>query len=165
LSIFIKRKDAKTQRNTQMKNCVSTFTNRIYHCAPAPPRLTFPTRVPLCAPAPLRSIFQSRVPLSALAPLRLILFLMILLTPTLSYSQFLPVHPQNKGIYTFLEEFPLETNPSVKPLSRLQISNALTSLDTTLLTSRQQKELTFYLKHYDKETHINKNFSRRTDLF
>jgi hypothetical protein len=41
----------------------------------------------------------------------------------------------------------------------------LSGLDTTLLTSRQQKELAFYLKDFNKEKYLNKKFTRRLDLF
>jgi hypothetical protein len=82
-----------------------------------------------------------------------------------SFSQYIPIHPQKNNIYSFLDELPVNYNQSIKPLSLLEISGLLTSTDTSKLTSRQKKELTFYLKDFSKETHQNKNFPRRTNLF
>jgi hypothetical protein len=96
--------------------------------------------------------------------LRLI-FLIFLFATNYIQAQFIPVHQQTNDIYSFLTELPLNYNPVIKPLSRLEISHLLTSLDTAALTHRQKKELAFYLKDFNKETYPHKNFPRRTDLF
>jgi hypothetical protein len=98
------------------------------------------------------------------APLRLTL-LALLFTTIQAFPQYLPIHPQTNNIYSFLNEFNLNYNPTIKTLGRQEISTLLTSLDTSQLTSRQQKELAFYLKDFNKEVYPNKNFPRRLDLF
>ncbi len=102
--------------------------------------------------------------LCAFAPLRLIFFFSLFLSNQVS-SQYIPVHPQSNDVYSFLDEFSLPYNAAIKPLGRLQISELLHKIDTTSLTLRQQKELTFYLKDFNKERYLNKKFPRRKDLF
>jgi len=80
------------------------------------------------------------------------------------FGQYIPIHPQSQGIYNFLSEFPLDYSPSIKPLGRLKISELLNGIDKTTLNSRQQKELAFYLKDFNKELYPHKNFTRRLDL-
>ena len=94
-----------------------------------------------------------------------ILFVFVLLPTLPALPQYLPVHPQPNSIYSFLDEFNLNYNSSIKPISRLHISNLLHEIDTNKLTSRQQKELNFYLKDYNKEKNLNKKFKRRLDAF
>jgi len=81
------------------------------------------------------------------------------------YSQYIPVHPQSNDVYSFLEEFSLQYNPAVRPLSRQQIVQLLKNIDTTSLTHRQKKELDFYLSDFDKERYSSKYSKRRKDLF
>ncbi len=80
-------------------------------------------------------------------------------------AQYIPIHAQSNNIYSFLSELPIDYNQTIKPLSRLQISEILTDLDTLSLSSRQHKELAFYLQDFNKEKYPNKNFPRRLDLF
>ncbi len=103
--------------------------------------------------------------LCAFKSLREILFLILFAISSTAFPQFIPVHHQTNDIYSFLEELPVYYNSSIKPLSRLEISDLLTAVDTTKLSSRQKKELAFYLKDYNKEKYPEKNFERRLDLF
>ncbi|MCF8378537.1 MAG: hypothetical protein K9H49_03105 [Bacteroidales bacterium] len=48
--------------------------------------------------------------------------------------------------------------------SRKQIAGILYSINTELLNPRQQKELAFYLKDYNKELVTSTNFNKRIDL-
>jgi hypothetical protein len=74
-------------------------------------------------------------------------------------------------IYDYLDELAnikiIELNSVVKPYSRSLIYSKLHEAETKkeLLTKRQQKDLVFFLKDYNKEVIPNKKFKRRLDLF
>lgn len=74
-------------------------------------------------------------------------------------------------IYDYLDELAnikvIELNSVVKPYSRSLIYSKLHEADgkRELLTRRQQKDLDFFLKDYNKEVIPNKKFKRRYDLF
>lgn len=72
-------------------------------------------------------------------------------------------------IYDFLDEMAnlqfIELNTAVKPFSRSLIAKKLNRLDSTLLNVRQNKERVFFLKDYNKELKVSKNFNKRYDLF
>ena len=73
------------------------------------------------------------------------------------YSQEVPQSVSNTGIYDFLDELAnkqiISINSAIKPYSRLFISQRLKEAEekTDLLTSRQQKELDFYIRDFGKE--------------
>jgi hypothetical protein len=78
-------------------------------------------------------------------------------------------HILNNGVYQFIDELAneglVDLNSSIKPYSRKQISNILSSANSKRdrLSKRQQSELDFYLKDFGKELHPDKNFNRRFD--
>ncbi|MCK5136472.1 MAG: hypothetical protein KAR19_11840 [Bacteroidales bacterium] len=73
------------------------------------------------------------------------------------FSQYVPTHITNEGIYLFLDELAtkkvIDLCSLVKPYSRQTIAEKLRKADSlrTGLSSRQQSELDFYLKDYMKE--------------
>jgi ribosomal protein L31 len=77
----------------------------------------------------------------------------------------------NVSIYSFLDEMAnlrlIEVNSAVKPYSRMFIAQKLAGLDTVRqeLNTRQQKELDFFLKDFNKELKPDKNFDKRFDIF
>jgi len=87
------------------------------------------------------------------------------------HSQTVYYHIQNEALYDFLDECAneglIELNPAVKPYSRMFIAGQLAALDTlrTGLNKRQQKDLDFYLKDFNKERMPDKHFDRRFDIF
>jgi hypothetical protein len=87
------------------------------------------------------------------------------------YCQDIPFSVRNTGIYDFLDELAnnqiIGINSAVKPYSRLFISERLREADTKRdqLTTRQQKELDFYLMDFGKEFQPGKEWKRRRDLF
>lgn len=99
---------------------------------------------------------------------------LILACFTLSYSiiaQEVNKHILFTSIYDYLDELAntkiIELNSVVKPYSRNLIYTKLHEAEAKreLLTKRQQKDLDFFLKDYNKEVIPNKKFKRRLDLF
>ncbi len=101
------------------------------------------------------------------------LFAIIIL---LSFNKMIISQEVNKhilftSIYDYLDELAnmkiIELNSVVKPYSRSLIYSKLHEAETKkeLLTKRQQKDLDFFLKDYNKEVIPNKKFKRRLDLF
>ncbi|MBL7934357.1 MAG: hypothetical protein JNM51_00945, partial [Bacteroidia bacterium] len=93
---------------------------------------------------------------------------------TLSHSiiaQEVNKHILFTSIYDYLDELAntkiIELNSVVKPYSRNLIYTKLHEAEAKreLLTKRQQKDLDFFLKDYNKEVIPNKKFKRRLDLF
>jgi hypothetical protein len=86
-------------------------------------------------------------------------------------SQTVYYHIQNEALYDYLDECAnaglIQLNSAVKPYSRMFIARQLASLDTlrSQLNKRQQKDLDFYLKDFNKERMPDKHFDRRFDLF
>jgi hypothetical protein len=78
-----------------------------------------------------------------------------------SFSQYLPTHISNEGIYLFLDELATEKvidlHSLVKPYGRKEIAEQLIAADSSrsVLTGRQQAELDFYLGDYMKELPIS----------
>ncbi len=79
---------------------------------------------------------------------------------------------RNESIYEFLDELAnegiIELNSAVKPYSRRTIASKLMSarLQPEKLSVRQQKELTFYLRDYNKEISSERRYEgKRFDLF
>ena len=100
--------------------------------------------------------------------MRTLLLILLLTLAVPLHAQYIPVHPTN-GVYVFLDELAnegiIELNTATLPRSRMEISRLLVSVDPSTLNARQQKELVFFLKDFNKEQIPNKQFQRRTDLF
>ena len=75
----------------------------------------------------------------------------------ISHGQTVYYHPSNADVYEFLDELATEKiidlNSVIKPYSRKLIAEKLHEADSgrLRLTVRQQKELKFYLKDFNKE--------------
>ncbi len=83
-------------------------------------------------------------------------------------AQELPYHISNKAVYDFIDELAnkgiADVNTAIKPYSRMAIAKALKQANRhTSLSKRQQKELDFYLKEFNKELTIGKDFDKRFD--
>jgi len=80
-------------------------------------------------------------------------------------------HVSSKSIYAFLDEMAneriIELNSAVKPYSREFIARKLSGINDSVsqLNTRQQKELAFYLKDFNKELLPGKDFDKRFDIF
>ncbi len=84
-------------------------------------------------------------------------------------AQEAPYHVDNKTLYDFIDELAnqalIEINSAIKPYSRRQIALWLTSAQgNKLLTERQQKEINFYLKEFNREINPNQKKGKRFDL-
>lgn len=96
---------------------------------------------------------------------------LILCFSSFLFSQEVNKHISYVSIYDYLDELAniqvIELNSVVKPYSRNMIYKKLHEAEAKkeLLTKRQQKDLDFFLKDYNKEVIPNKNFKRRRDLF
>lgn len=82
-------------------------------------------------------------------------------------AQQIPVHPTNQ-VYSYLTELSnlqiIDFNTQTISHSRKHIAEILSSIDRDLLNPRQQKELTFYLKDFNKEQFNSTEFNKRLDL-
>jgi len=98
------------------------------------------------------------------------LLLTIILVPKNVQSQDVYHHISNKSIYTFLDEMAneklIEVNSVVKPYTRRFIAEKLEEISkqSEQLNKRQQNELEFYLKDFNKELKPGKNFKKRIDI-
>ncbi len=97
-----------------------------------------------------------------------IIFINIIIS-TITIAQVVPYGTDNNELYNFIDELAnigyIEVNSAVKPYSRMQIANMLQSVNPEKLNKRQQDELNFYLKDFNKEIYSNKKFDKRFDLF
>lgn len=79
--------------------------------------------------------------------------------------------PVTSSVYDYLDEVANEgwitLNSAVKPYSRIFIAERLRDLEASRgkMNRRQQKELDFYLRDFNKELKPDKNFDKRKDLF
>lgn len=85
-------------------------------------------------------------------------------------AQEVPYHLDNEVVYDFIDELAnlriIDVNSCVKPYSRMQIAHFLQKASTSNgLTNRQKEEVTFYLKDFNKELKIGKDFDKRFDAF
>jgi hypothetical protein len=86
-------------------------------------------------------------------------------------GQNVPYPITNQGIYNYLDELGslgvIDINSVVKPYSRLYISEKLKEAENKReeLSSRQQKELDFYLMDIGKEFNSGRDWDRRKDMF
>lgn len=99
------------------------------------------------------------------------LLLVFLCLSAVSFSQEVNKNIAYITIYDYLDELAnmqvIELNSVVKPYSRKLIGEKLKEAETKKdkLTLRQQKDLDFFLKDYNKEYYPDKKFKRRKDLF
>ncbi len=121
---------------------------------------------------PLNKQAQSHGALCNYLPCKLALIICLLVLPLLtSHAQTVYYHIQNESVYDYLDEMAnaglIDLNSSVKPYSRMFIARQMASLDTlrSQLNPRQQKDLDFYLKDFNKELKPDKNFNKRFDIF
>ena len=98
------------------------------------------------------------------------LILFLLLSFKTSFSQEVYVHVNNTDLYDFIDELTnsriITVNTTIKPYSRNFIAAKLQEADLrrTELNKRQQGDLDFFLKDYNKELKADKNFNKRLDL-
>lgn len=99
----------------------------------------------------------------------LLLLLSVLWQSAISQAVYQDVY--NRSIYNFLDEMAneklIELNSAVKPYTRMFIAKKLEKISdqSDRLNRRQQAELKFYLKDYNKELKPDKNFDKRFDIF
>jgi hypothetical protein len=102
--------------------------------------------------------------------LRFILLLLTISGTTIN-GQSVYQHVSNKSIYAFLDEMAneriIELNSAVKPYTREFIANKLEAIKDSAvwLNNRQQKDLAFYLKDFNKELLPGKDYDKRFDVF
>ncbi|OFX26386.1 MAG: hypothetical protein A2041_07335 [Bacteroidetes bacterium GWA2_31_9b] len=95
----------------------------------------------------------------------------ILFFSTSLYAQNVYYHTSNREIYDFLDEMAnlkvIDIHTTVKPFSRMFIASKLTEIKESSysLNSRQQAELDFYFKDFNKELKKDKKFNKRLDLY
>jgi hypothetical protein len=88
-----------------------------------------------------------------------------------SFGQDVYYHVSNRELYDFLDELAnnklISLNSAIKPYSRefIALQLQIVSQNQESLTKRQKQELAFYLKDFNKELHIKKDFNKRFDLF
>jgi hypothetical protein len=98
------------------------------------------------------------------------LLLLVSLT-CISNGQTVYYHVSNTAVYEFLDELAgdtiIDVNSVVKPYSRKFIAEKLSEANKKRLqlNARQQKELDFYLKDFNKELLPGKKYPKRLDLF
>ena len=101
----------------------------------------------------------------------LALLAFILLFSLLIKGQEINYHTSNKDVYEFLDEFStigvIDVNSAVKPYSRMFIALKLHEIQESgySLNKRQQTELDFYLRDFNKELKKDKNFTKRLDVY
>jgi hypothetical protein len=99
-----------------------------------------------------------------------LIFALIIFT-CLTYSQQVYQHISNKNIYEFIDELAnlhlVEVNSVIIPYARIDIAQKLVEVlkDTVNLNKRQWEEIEFYLRDYNKELFLSKDFKKRIDLF
>jgi len=97
--------------------------------------------------------------------LRIIIISLSVSSSVQLYSQYIPHPLNNYDVYSFLDEFSLPYNAAIKPYGRTQIYDLLNSLDNTTLSLRQQKELSFYLRDFNKGSLPKGSYKKRIDLY
>jgi len=99
---------------------------------------------------------------------RWIIALFFILVATTGKSQVVYQDLHKNTVYDFLDELAnlklTELNTLSKPYSRELIANKLTEINPKQLNDRQQKELVFFLKDFNKELKQDKNFDKRLEL-
>jgi hypothetical protein len=106
---------------------------------------------------------------------KILLYVLFLIFSASLKAQEVYYHTSNSDVYEFLDEFAnlklIEINTTIKPYSRIFIANKLKEIQESdyTLNKRQQAELRFYLKDFNKElkpvyTRKNKSFDKRFDI-
>ncbi|MFO7828808.1 MAG: hypothetical protein R6V23_09330 [Bacteroidales bacterium] len=99
-----------------------------------------------------------------------VVFIYLLVISNLAFTQEVYYHTSNKPVYEFLDEFAnlgvIDINTSTKPYARIFIATQLKTIQESnyKLNKRQQDELNFYLKDFNKELMNNKDFDKRFDI-
>jgi hypothetical protein len=99
------------------------------------------------------------------------LLLLLVGLPFLSRAQTVYYHVSNTAVYEFIDELAtdtiIEVNSVAKPYSRKFIAEKLGEANEKRLqlNTRQQKELDFYLKDFNKEILPGKSYKRRPNIF
>ncbi|MDP4267188.1 MAG: hypothetical protein Q8880_07125 [Bacteroidota bacterium] len=99
------------------------------------------------------------------------LTIILVISYFIAYPQAVYEHISNSKIYDFLDELSnqkiISINSAIKPYTRLYIAQKLHEAENKIdqLNKRQQNELTFFLKDYNKELLPDKKFKKRLDLF
>jgi len=102
---------------------------------------------------------------------RLFIIGLFMLSMLSIYPQEVYHHISNTSVYRFLDELAnqqiIDLNSVVKPYSRKFIAERLSEAyeKREELSNREQKELNFYLKDFNKELKPGKNFKKRLDLY
>ncbi|MGM0376062.1 MAG: hypothetical protein ACQEQ0_04765 [Bacteroidota bacterium] len=99
-----------------------------------------------------------------------LVLVILLMTGGRAGAQYIPVHPDHEGIYSFLDELAgegaIDIYTSIKPLGRATIARFLDEASGFPgLTSRQRREIEFYLRDYGKELRRELPEDKRFDLF
>ncbi|MCT4644442.1 MAG: hypothetical protein N4A74_05590, partial [Carboxylicivirga sp.] len=73
-----------------------------------------------------------------------------------AFAQEVPYHISNQAVYDFIDELAnkgvIDINTAIKPYSRMTIAKALEKANGhPALSKRQQNEVAFYLKDFNKE--------------
>ena len=98
------------------------------------------------------------------------LFALLILFTFSAKAQEVYVHVNNTDLYDFIDELAnarvIEVNTAIKPYSRILIATKLNEANQLRaeLNKRQQEDLDFYLKDFNKELMPDKNFKKRLDL-
>lgn len=101
----------------------------------------------------------------------LLTFIVSLFSLSASYGQDIAISLENKGIYDFIDELTIsriiDANTIIKPYSRKQVGEWLLQANNkkSSLTSRQIRELEFYLNDYYKDIDGYKPKKKRFDVF
>jgi hypothetical protein len=99
-----------------------------------------------------------------------IVFIFLLVISNMAFAQEVYYHTSNQSVYEYLDEFAnlgiIDINTAIKPYSRVFIAHKLKEIQTSdyPLNKRQQAELDFYLKDFNKELKKDKNFDKRFDI-
>lgn len=100
---------------------------------------------------------------------KIFLLFIVLLTCTIVRSQIV-MQPITSSVYEFLDEMAqmqyIELNSSVKPYSRVFIAQKLIEIENNKdnLNKRQEKELAFYFRDFNKELKAKGDFEKRKDM-
>lgn len=83
----------------------------------------------------------------------LLVLIPLILIPILSFPQSTPLHISEVDLYDFIDELAneqiIQLNSAVKPYSKLQVYHWLKEAESaTQLSTRQKKQIAFYLKEY-----------------
>jgi hypothetical protein len=99
----------------------------------------------------------------------LFLFLLFLLFSSLVKAQTVYQEINKRSIYEFLDEMAnlqlIELNTLIQPYPRVLIAEKLKNIEVSELNQRQESELTFFMREYNKELLKSDFENKRKDLF